>query len=392
MITEARTDQIVSLTQELIRTQSLSGQESEAAELVQKSMTSLGYDDVQVDKLGNVIGRVTGHNAQTDGKILLFDGHLDTVAPVQLENWTVDPFSGTLTDNRVYGLGAVDMKGSLAAMILAVAGLPRNRFSGTIFVSASVGEEILEGAALASVIEITKPDYVVIGEPTDFRIGTAQRGRAGLIVDTIGVAAHTAQPELGENAVYKMTEVIDRLRRMDLPTDSVLGRGLMELIDIISSPFPSTSVVPSGCRARFDRRLVRSETPESVVRSMKEYLRDIQGVEVRLNEGSLTCYTGHKLEDIDFHPAWAIPLDSKLVVKAQSALREIGMDVDPVVIHYCSNGSYSAGTAAVPTIIYGPPSIKRAHAVDEYIEVDDLYQAINNFQVIAASLMGDGVE
>jgi putative selenium metabolism hydrolase len=392
MIAEARTDQIVSLTQELIRTQSFSGQEGEAAELVQKSMLSLGYDDVQVDKLGNVIGRVTGHEGQANGKKLLFDGHLDTVAPVQLEKWTVDPFSGTYKDNRVYGLGAVDMKGSLAAMILAVAGLPRNRFSGTIFVSASVGEEILEGAALASVVEITKPDYVVIGEPTDFRIGTSQRGRAGIIVDTLGVAAHTAQPELGENAVYKMTEVINQLRRMDLPTDAVLGRGLMELIDIISSPFPSTSVVPSGCRARFDRRLVRSETPESVVSSINECLRDIQGVEIRLNEGSVTCYTGHKLEDIDFHPAWAIPLDSELVVKAQSALREIGMDVNPIVIHYCSNGSYSAGTAAVPTIIYGPPSIERAHAVDEYIEVDDLHQAINCFQAIASSVMGDESE
>jgi putative selenium metabolism hydrolase len=392
MIAEARSDQIVSLTQELIRIQSFSGQEGEAAALVQENMSSLGYDEVQVDKLGNVIGRITGHNGQAYGKKLLFDGHLDTVAPVQLENWTVDPFAGTLKDNRVYGLGAVDMKGSLAAMILAVAGLPRNMYSGTIFVSASVGEEILEGAAIASVIEITKPDYVVIGEPTNFRIGASQRGRAGLIVDTLGVAAHTAQPELGENAVYKMTEVIDRLRRMDLPTDAVLGRGLMELIDIISSPFPSTSVVPSGCRARFDRRLVRSETPESVVASIKEYLRDIQGVEVRLNEESLTCYTGHKLEDIDFHPAWAIPLEDELVVKAQSALREIGMDVDPIVIHYCSNGSYSAGTTGIPTIIYGPPSIKRAHAVDEYIEVQDLNQAINCFQAVASSLMGDDIE
>ncbi|MCH7587820.1 MAG: YgeY family selenium metabolism-linked hydrolase [Chloroflexi bacterium] len=392
MIAETRTNQIVSLTQELIRIQSFSGQEGEAAALVHENMSSLGYDEVQVDKFGNVIGRMTGQKDRANGKILLFDGHLDTVAPVQLENWTVDPFAGTLMENRVYGLGAVDMKGSLAAMILAVAGVPRNRFSGTIFVSASVGEEILEGAALASVVEITKPDYVVIGEPTDFRIGTAQRGRAGLVVDTLGVAAHTAQPELGENAVYKMTEVINRLRRMDLPTDNVLGLGLVELIDIISSPFPSTSVVPSGCRARFDRRLVRYETPESVLIDITENLRDIQGVEVHLNEESLTCYTGHTLEDIDFHPAWAIPLENELVVRTQSALREMGMDVDPIMITYCSNASYSAGTMAIPTIIFGPPSIKRAHAVDEYIEVQDLYHAVNCYQTIASSLLGNEME
>jgi putative selenium metabolism hydrolase len=390
MSTEVRTDQIVSLTQDLVRVQSFSGQEGDAAKLVQKCMSTLGYDDVQVDKYGNVIGRITGHQGGANGKKLLFDGHLDTVAPVQPEKWTVDPFSGMLREDRIYGLGAADMKGSLASMIVGIAGLPRNRFSGTVFVSASVGEEILEGAALASIVEITQPDYVVIGEPTDFRIGIAQRGRAGLVIDTVGVASHTAQPELGENAVYKMTEVITRLRGMDLPTDPVLGSGFMEVIDIISSPFPSTSIVPSGCRARYDRRLVISETPESVVTGIKEYLQEFKGVEVRLNEESLTCYTGHKLKDTNFHPAWAISQDSELVLKVQSALGEIGVDTEPIMIHYCSNGSYSAGVAAIPTIIFGPPSIERAHAVDEYIEVKDLYQAIICFQALASRLLQGG--
>jgi putative selenium metabolism hydrolase len=392
MSTAAGTDQIVTLTQEMIRIQSFSGQEQEAAEFLRQSMSNLGYDDVQVDKCGNVIGRINGQTDKSNGKKLLFDGHIDTVMPVQPDKWTVDPFSGMLKDDRIYGLGAVDMKGSLAAMIVAIARLPRNRISGTVFVSASVGEEILEGAALGAVVEATNPDYVVIGEPTDFRLGTAQRGRAGLVVDTLGVAAHSAQPTLGDNAVYKMAEVVNRLRRIDLPSDAVLGMGIMELIDIISTPFPSTSVVPSQCSARYDRRLVISETPESVVTSIKDFLREFQDLEVQLNKKLLTCYTGYELEDVDFHPAWAIPNDSELVRKAQSALAEIGMNTEPIMIHYCSNGSYSAGVAGIPTIIYGPPSIDRAHAVDEYIEVQDLYQAINCFQAIAAKLLGEESE
>jgi putative selenium metabolism hydrolase len=387
MSTQARIDQLVSMTQDLVRIQSFSGQEGEAAKLVQEYMLELGYDDVQVDKCGNVIGRIASDQRDANSRKLLFDGHLDTVAPVQLEKWTVDPFSGILREKRIYGLGSADMKGSLAAMIVGIAGLRRDRFSGTVFVSASIGEEILEGAAIASVVETTQPDYVVIGEPTDFRIGIAQRGRAGLVIDTVGVASHTAQPELGENAVYKMTEVISHLREMDLPTDPVLGTGFMELVDIISTPFPSTSIVPSGCRARYDRRLVTSETQESVVSGIKEFLREFKGVEVRLNEGSLDCYTGHKLEDIDFHPAWANSPDSELVLKTQRVLGELGMDTEPIMIHYCSNGSYSAGVAEIPTIIFGPPSIERGHAVDEYIEVGDLAQVAICFQKIAAALL-----
>ena len=388
MSAEARTDQVVTLTQEMVRIQSFSGQEEDAAELVRQSMSNLGYDDVQVDKCGNVIGRINGQMDKSNGKKLLFDGHIDTVMPVQPDKWMVDPFSGMLRDDRIYGLGAVDMKGSLAAMIVAIAGLPRNRISGTVFVSASVGEEIIEGAALRSVVEATNPDYVVIGEPTGFRLGTAQRGRAGLVVDTQGVATHSAQPTLGDNAVYKMAEVINQLRTIDLPSDAVLGMGIMELIDIISTPFPSTSVVPSQCSARYDRRLVISETPESVVTSIKDFLQEFQDLEVQLNKKLLTCYTGYELEEVDFHPAWVTPNDSELVRKAQSALGEIGMNTEPIMIHYCSNGSYSAGVAGIPTIIYGPPSIERAHAVDEYIEVQDLYQAINCFQAIGSTLLG----
>lgn len=389
MLTETRTDQIVSLTQDLVRIQSFSGQEGEAAKLVQKCMSSLGYDDVQVDEYGNVIGIIVGHQGEANSKKLLFDGHLDTVPPAQPGNWSIDPYSGELKDNRIYGLGAADMKGSLAAMIFAVSGLQRDSFSGTVYVSASVGEEILEGVALASVVEITKPDYVVIGEPTDFRIGIAQRGRAGIVVDTHGVASHSAQPEMGENAVYKMTNAISRLQKMKLPTDDVLGKGIMELIDIKSSPFPSRSVVPTGCRARYDRRLVISEAPETVLTRIKDYLGDMQGIEVCFNEETLICYTGKKLKEIAFYPAWAISSDSELVIRTQSALGEIGLDTVTTTIHYCSNGSYSAGVAGIPTIIFGPPSIKQAHAVDEYIEIKHLKQAANCFQSIALSLLGD---
>jgi len=384
---EVEIGQIVSLAQELIRVPSLSGQEHEVAELVRKRMIDLAYDEVGVDECGNVVGTIHGHRDAGSGKRLLFDGHLDTVAPVEPEEWTVDPFSGKLGQGRLYGLGALDMKGTVAAMIIAAASLPRDEISGTVLVSASVGEEVSEGAALASVIEATEPDYVVIGEPSDFRLGVAQRGRAGIVLETIGRASHSAKPTLGENAVYKMADVIYRLREMDFPRDARLGEGSMELIELISSPYPSTSIIPSRCRARYDRRLVESETPETVIMDIKEQLQDMPGVDVCLKEATLVCYTGYDLTGVDFHPAWSIPDDSELATKARRALREIEMDPNPTALEYCTNGSYSAGIAGIPTIVYGPPSISLAHAIDEYVEIQDLNRAAICFQALARALL-----
>jgi putative selenium metabolism hydrolase len=388
MTPKDRIDQIISLTQDLVRIESLSGQEGAAGEVVQERMFALGYDEVDVDRFGNVIGSIRGTRRSDSGKSVLFDGHLDTVAPAQLEKWSVDPFSGMRRDKRIYGLGAADMKGSLASMIVGLSDLPRENLWGTVFVSASIGEEILEGVALSSVLEKTNPDYVVIGEPTDFRIGTAQKGRAGLVIDTKGVAAHSAQPHQGVNAVYKMMEVIQRLRDLKLPSDPVLGDGIMELIDIKSTPFPSRSVVPTGCTARYDRRLVLGETPETVLRGIKDFLGTTTDVDVRFNQESLECYTGETLEDIDFHPAWKIGETSEFVSTAQRALEPFGVETEPIRIHYCSNGSYSAGVASIPTIIFGPPSIEQAHAIDEYIEIEDLGRAAAYFLALAIGLIG----
>lgn len=380
-------DQMISFTQELVRIESLSGGEGEAARVVQECMLNLGYDEVSVDKCGNVIGRISGNRDGGAQQTLLLDGHLDTVPPVDPQSWTVDPFSGELRDARIFGLGAADMKGSLAAMIFAAAGVSRDDISGTIFVSASVGEEVLEGAALASVVEETRPDFVLIGEPTDFRIGTAQRGRAGVVLNTHGVASHSAQPQRGDNAVYKMAEVIQRIRKMELPEDPILGEGIMELIEIQSSPFPSRSVVPTGCSARYDRRLVAAETRETVLAGIEEQLGDMHEVDVHVNRETLVCYSGYELDEFDFHPAWVVPEESELVRAVQRALAGLGVNTEPVMIHYCSNGSYSAGVAGIPTIIFGPPSIERAHAVDEYIEVKDLELAAKCFQAIMGELL-----
>jgi putative selenium metabolism hydrolase len=379
-------DQVISLTQELVRVKSLSGAEKDAAEAAHRWMSNLGYDNIQVDQCGNVIGCIKGQKSGPGYNILL-DGHLDTVPPVEPDRWKVDPLSGEIIGDRLYGIGSVDMKGPLAAMIVAAAAVPKDNFSGKLFISASIGEEAAEGLALKSVIKITQPDFVVVGEPTDFLLAIGQRGRTSIVIETKGVAAHSSNPALGINAIHKMVQVITKIQKMELPVDTVLGQGLMELIEILSSPYPSASVIPSTCRVRYDRRLVLNETQESVLEDLHRYLSDSDGLEISIPQFHLEAYTGNKFSEADFRPAWFYEEGNPWVEICKRALAQAGLDTRPTVVPYCTNGSYSAGKARIPTVIIGPPSIRRAHAIDEFIYLTDLQKSVEVYSALASHLL-----
>src|SRR4030042_7077158 len=135
-LTDAQQEQVITLTCELVRAESRSGQERQAVETAARWMRALGYDEVWIDEYGSVIGRRQGSGP---GKNLHFDGHIDIVTATAPESWRYPPFSGQLAAGRIWGRGATDMKGPLAAMICALAFLPREAFRGTLTMSASVG-------------------------------------------------------------------------------------------------------------------------------------------------------------------------------------------------------------------------------------------------------------
>jgi acetylornithine deacetylase/succinyl-diaminopimelate desuccinylase-like protein len=273
-------------------------------------------------------------------------------------------------------------------MICAVAFLPQEAFKGTLTVSASVGEEGWEGAALGAILREHPADAVVIGEPTNLALGFAQKGRAGITLKTRGRAAHTSAPQKGLNAIHKMFEVIERVRAMPLPEDGVLGPGVTELIEIISSPYPGDTVVPDGCRARFDRRLGPSETQTSVLESLQAVLNDIEGVTVECPEITLSCYTGAQIRMADFHPGWVMPREAELVQKAMVGIRAMGLPETYFAAPYCTNGSASAGEMGLPTIIFGPSSSTLAHIVDEHIEIEQLLKGSLAHMAIAQGYLG----
>lgn len=397
----------ITFCQELVRLESLSGDEQAAAEAVEREMRALGYDEVGRDELGSVVGVIRGARdggADTAAGALLFDAHLDVVPATEPEAWRFPPFSGERAEDRIWGRGATDVKGSLAALILALGTLPRAEFAGTLIVSASVGEERIEGLALGHVLATHPVRAAVICEPTGLRLGLGHRGRASLVVEAAGRAAHTSQAGApaghppgtrrrrvagrgsGINAVYRLTEAIARIRAMTPRADALLGGGHAELVEVSSRPFPGSAMVPYHATARFDRRLVRGETRESVLAEMTQAIAGLEGLSVRLHTGELRCHTGRTFTVEAFHPGWAVAADAPHVQLARQALADAGLAQDFFYAPYSTNATATAGHAGLPTLIYGAGDISAAHAVDESVGVDELLAAFRGYQALARGL------
>ena len=356
------TSPVVDLCREFVRIPSPSGQEGRLAAVVAARMAAMGFT-VETDRFGSVLGTRKGTRP---GPTLLLDAHLDAVPVTDPAAWTHDPFGAELAQDRLWGRGSADTKGSLAAMLCAGAAL--GEFPGTLIISASVCEEDLTTAALAHVLERHPAAVVIVGEPTSLCLGIAQKGRAGLLVEARGRSAHTSRPELGDNAVYKMLEAIARIRALPLPTDPELGPGVCELIEISSEPRPSPGMVPHLCTARLALRLLPGETADSVLARTTRCLAGLEGVTLRLAEASQRCYTGLPITMHECIPGWRnqdLELQARLLAALGTA---------PFAAPYTTNAS-AAAARNIPTFLLGPGAIEQAHTVDEWIALDQLLAA-----------------
>lgn len=394
MLNEKRKQELVELLQDMIRNRSYSGEENNVVEAIKKGFKNLGYDDVFVDEYGNVIGCIKGNKA---GKKILFDGHIDTVPVSDLSKWTQDPFGGEIVDGKIYGRGASDMKGQTAAMITAVACFAKDTnkdFAGELYVAGVVHEEIFEGVAARKISEKVNPDYVVIGESSELNLKIGQRGRAEVVVESFGKPAHSANAEKGINAVYKISKFIDKVQNIETPVHPVLGKGVLVLTDIISSPYPGASVVPEYCRATFDRRLLVGETKETVLAPIQSMIDELMkedpdlNLKVSLAKASEKCYTGNIIEGERFFPGWLYSEEDEYVQAAYKGLKHAGLNPEITEYSFCTNGSHYAGEKGIKTIGFGPSKENLAHTIDEYIELEQLYLGAEGYYGILQSVFG----
>jgi putative selenium metabolism hydrolase len=379
-------DRLIDFTQALVRCASLPGEEGAVAALVTAQMRALGYDQVWTDQNGSAIGIIRG---AMPGPTLLMDAHTDTVGVAPGIPWSHDPFGAQIEQGVLYGRGVVDMKGALAAMVQGAACVNRGRLAGRVAVSASVLEEHLEGAALHAVMDAIRPDFVVIGEPSNLKLVHGGRGRAEIRLETIGRPAHSSSPHLGRSAVLDMLQVIAAMERAPMPTHPILGPAVQALTEIISDPYPGISTIPSRCRATYDRRLVVGETADDI---LGRILADpsLSGIELNatIAEGEYRTYTGALLSGRKFLPAWILPQEHPFVNAAMRGLTSAGLAPEFDVYRFCTNAAYSAGTAGVPTIGFGPGDEGQAHVIDEHMEVSALLAARDGYRGIIEAVLG----
>jgi putative selenium metabolism hydrolase len=365
---------LVKFMQDIVRIPSLSSEEGAVVDRIRDEMLRIGYDEVTIDPMGNVLGRIG-----SGPRVIAFDGHVDTVDVGDPALWDRDPHSGDIEDGILYGRGASDMKGGVACSVYAGAllkkrGVPDNV---TFYATATVQEEDCDGLCWQYIVneDGLRPDLVVITEPTSLRIYRGHRGRMEIEVHTSGVSCHGSAPERGDNAIYKMADVIADIENLNarLEPRDPLGKGTVTISEIRSTS-PSLCAVADGCTIHLDRRLTIDETEETSVAEILA-LPSIQaaGATVTVLDYAVPSHTGLTYPTRKYYPTWEMAEDEPEMQAAVTAYKK-AFGKEPELGHwtFSTNGVATAGMHRIPTIGFGPGHEHFAHAPNEQTEVEHL--------------------
>ena len=390
-------------------------EEGEVVACIKAEMENLGYDEVKVDGLGNVMGFM----GEGD-KIIAIDSHIDTVGIGNIENWDADPYEGYETDEIIYGRGGSDQEGGMASATYAAKmmkdmGLIPEGYK--IMVVGTVQEEDCDGMCWQYIYnkDGIKPEFVISTEPTDGGIYRGHRGRMEIRVDMHGVSCHGSAPERGDNAIHKMAEVLLNVRDLnenDAADDKEI-KGLVKMLDPKYNPehwedarflgrgtcttsqifftSPSRCAVADSCSISIDRRMTAGETYQSCLKEIedlpacKKYANDIK---VSMYMYDRPSWTGHVYETEAFFPTWINKETAphvQALVDAHHALwgtERIGADEKAMSTRtgrpltdkwtFSTNGVSIQGRYGIPCVGFGPGAESQAHAPNEITWKQDL--------------------
>jgi putative selenium metabolism hydrolase len=359
----------------LIQIKSLSREEKDAALEMKKMMEETGFDEVRIDRLGNVIGRIGNGE-----KIIAIDGHIDTVDLGNPDAWKFDPLGGEIKNGFVHGRGAADQTGGPAAAITAgkilkEIGIPDDI---TLFVTGTVMEEDCDGLCWKYIIEEEKirPDCVIVTEPTNLNIYRGHRGRMEIEVSFYGLSAHGSAPERGKNAIYMASRAALEIKKLNerLNSDPFLGKGSVTISEIVSSS-PSLCAVSDFAKIHLDRRLTWGEDKELALNQVKEIVKGMNA-KVELLNYNEKSYTGLEYGMEKYYPTWKIEEDHPVIQSGIKCYREL-FDQKPVVDKwtFSTNAVTINGVYKIPVIGFGPGNEELAHAPNEKVPVDHLVKA-----------------
>ncbi|MDU4884270.1 YgeY family selenium metabolism-linked hydrolase [uncultured Clostridium sp.] len=341
--------------------------EKDVINRIAQEMEMLGFDKVEIDGMGNILGYMG--NGET---LIGYDAHIDTVGLGELSNWNIDPYKGYENDEEIGGRGASDQLGGIVsatygAKIMKDLGLLSDKY--TVLVTGTVQEEDCDGLCWQYIYneDKVKPEFVVITEPTNGNIYRGQRGRMEIRVEVKGVSCHGSAPERGDNAIYKMADILQEVRVLNdnLHYDEFLGKGTITVSEIFFNS-PSRCAVADMCAISLDRRLTDGETYESAL----EEVRNLPFVKKYNAEVSMYKYERPSYTDLVYptdcyFPTWVIPEDAPATKAMVEAYK--GMYGEPKVDKwtFSTNGVSIMGRFGIPCIGFGPGKEEEAHAPNE---------------------------
>jgi len=371
---------------DIVKIPSTSCHEQEVVQRIAAEMKKLNFDEVRIDGIGNVIGRIG-----TGSRILAYDAHIDTVDIGNRSLWDFDPYEAKEKQGFIWGRGAADQKGGMAAMVYAGKIIKELNLTHdfSIFFTGTVMEEDCDGLCWQYLIseEKLRPDFVVITEPTNLGVYRGQRGRMEMQISVTGRSAHGSAPERGNNAIYKMTGIVQQIEALNenLAKDSFLGKGTIAVTQITSGS-PSLCAIPDSCAIHLDRRLTWGETKKSAIAEIQSII-DKTGARVHIPEYREKSYTGIEYSTEKYYPTWKMEENHVLIQAAKNNYQEL-FQQEPVVDKwtFSTNGVTICGKNGIPCVGFGPGREEMAHAPNENVPIDHLLKACVFYATLPKSL------
>jgi len=380
---------LLSFLQDIIRIPSPSTKERGVVERVAEEMKRVGFAEVFIDEMGNVVGRI----GSGGGKRLLYDAHTDTVGIGDPSAWSRDPYGAEIEEGVLYGRGAADNKGALAAMIYGAKSLIDAGLAliGDLYVVGTVQEEDCEGYAVGLLCRKVKPKAVVLGEPTNLQIARGQRGRVMLVVTVYGRSCHASTPELGLNAIYEMNKVVAGVKALNskLAQHPLLGPGSIAVTRMESSS-ASLVAIPDRCQAHLDRRLTWGEDEELALAQVREIIQE-KGVEAQVETMvyEARSHTGYPCRQRKYFPAWLLEEEHPLVqMGARAVKKALGYEPQIIGWRFSTDGVATKGELGIPTIGFGPGEEAHCHTTEDQARVEDLVKAARVYAQFALDFLG----
>lgn len=396
-----------------------------------REMESLGFDKAEIDPQGNALGWMG-----TGDKIIAFDGHIDTVGIGNISNWEKDPYEGYETDEVIYGRGGSDQEGGVVsavygAKIMKDLGLIPDGYK--ILVTATVQEEDCDGLCWQYIHNedgIT-PEFVVSTEPTDGGIYRGHRGRMEIRVDVKGVSCHGSAPERGDNAIYKMADILKDVESLNTNgcEDKDQIKGLVKMLDpkfnpehyedarflgrgtcTVSQIFftsPSRCAVADSCSISIDRRMTAGETWDSCIKEIEALPAcKKHGAKVSMYLYDRPAWTKLVYETECYFPTWINKETAphvQALADAHKALygdKRIGNEGAmhlrnrPLIDKwtFSTNGVSIQGRYGIPCVGFGPGAESQAHAPNEITWKQDLVTCAAVYALVPSMYKGKGSE